>query len=162
MVSGILTGGAAGTFGCPLVRAVWDPVQRETIKGGGGYVPVAPWSALPEDGSPVSVAVVIPEPVDGWNRMPPTTVGTVWLRRVGSDVDALSSICPHLGCGVDWESSSRRFFCPCHISYFRVGGEVESGPSPRGMDPLDCRVRNGEVEVRFQRFVLGTSERRPV
>ena len=42
------------------------------------------------------------------------------------------------------------------------GGERLEGQSPRGLDPLESRVRAGLLEVRFQRFAFGTSERRPV
>jgi hypothetical protein len=39
---------------------------------------------------------------------------------------------------------------------------VETGPSPRGLDPLEAKVERGRVLVRFQRFEVGTAERRPV
>jgi len=41
---------------------------------------------------------------------------------------ALSSICPHLGCRVHWESSNNRFFCPCHNGVFDPNGIATGGP----------------------------------
>ena len=44
------------------------------------------------------------------------------------DFIALSSVCPHLGCQVHWESNNNRFFCPCHNGAFSEVGEPLSGP----------------------------------
>ena len=41
---------------------------------------------------------------------------------------ALSSVCPHLGCRVHWESQNDRFFCPCHNGAFDRDGMPVSGP----------------------------------
>ena len=57
----------------------------------------------------------------------------VTITRQGSGMEAkdflaLSSICPHLGCRVHWESHKKRFFCPCHNGIFDPGGSPVSGP----------------------------------
>lgn len=44
------------------------------------------------------------------------------------DFIALSSVCPHLGCQVHWESNNDRFFCPCHNGAFDKAGHPLSGP----------------------------------
>ena len=44
------------------------------------------------------------------------------------DFLALSSICPHLGCRVHWESANSRFFCPCHNGIFDADGIATGGP----------------------------------
>ncbi|MDA7979358.1 MAG: Rieske (2Fe-2S) protein [Pirellulales bacterium] len=44
------------------------------------------------------------------------------------DFIALSSICPHLGCRVHWESQNDRFFCPCHNGTFAPDGAPTGGP----------------------------------
>ncbi len=41
---------------------------------------------------------------------------------------ALSSVCPHLGCRVHWESNNNRFFCPCHNGIFDADGIATGGP----------------------------------
>ena len=41
---------------------------------------------------------------------------------------ALSSVCPHLGCAVHWESQNDRFFCPCHNGAFDASGKPTAGP----------------------------------
>lgn len=44
------------------------------------------------------------------------------------DFIALSSVCPHLGCAVHWESQNDRFFCPCHNGAFDAQGKPTEGP----------------------------------
>lgn len=44
------------------------------------------------------------------------------------DFVALSSVCPHLGCSVHWESQNDRFFCPCHNGAFDASGKATEGP----------------------------------
>ncbi|NBX29412.1 hypothetical protein EBR04_03005 [bacterium] len=53
------------------------------------------------------------------------------------------------------------FRCPCHNSEFTLdGGIVAPSPSPRPMDALECRVaKNGEVEVKWQKFRAGIADK---
>ncbi|MBI5512638.1 MAG: Rieske 2Fe-2S domain-containing protein [Deltaproteobacteria bacterium] len=97
---------------------------------------------------------------DAWTVAPERRLGAVWLQREGDQVRALSEVCPHLGCGT--ELSGDHFECPCHDSSFALDGRCLSGPSPRGLDPLEVRVADGRVSVRFRRFEQGVPERRPV
>ncbi|HET9596562.1 MAG TPA: Rieske (2Fe-2S) protein [Anaeromyxobacteraceae bacterium] len=142
--------------GVPLVAAVLSPLRRRGEAA--GFVPVARLDALPE-GRPVRASVVA-ERRDAWARGPAMAVGTVWLVRRGDVVTALSAVCPHLGCGVD--AATDGFACPCHGSRFGPDGAVRGGPAPRALDPLEVRVVDPgrRVEVRWRRFVIGTSERR--
>lgn len=57
----------------------------------------------------------------------------VTIRRRGNegtaaDFQALSSVCPHLGCQVHWEQPNNRFFCPCHNGVFDPEGKAVAGP----------------------------------
>ena len=87
-------------------------------------------------------------------------LGAVWLVRHGDAVTAFSATCPHLGCSVD--AAQEGFACPCHGSAFALDGRVRRGPAPRGLDPLEVKVTDGDrdVLVRFRRFAIGTPERR--
>jgi Rieske Fe-S protein len=72
---------------------------------------------------------------------------TVAVARVGSagsadDFLALSSVCPHLGCQVHWESQNDRFFCPCHNGTFDRTGKATGGPpAAAGQSLLRFRLR---------------------
>ena len=60
------------------------------------------------------------------------------LKDTGTadDFIALSSVCPHLGCQVHWESQNDRFFCPCHNGAFDAEGQPLSGPPKDDNQPL--------------------------
>ncbi len=79
---------------------------------------IAPGDSFPFQ-SPAGVAVTITRLAD--ESIPgkePTTDSFL----------ALSSVCPHLGCRVHWESNNQRFFCPCHNGVFAPDGKAIGGP----------------------------------
>jgi nitrite reductase/ring-hydroxylating ferredoxin subunit len=126
--------------------------------GAAGWVDVGPLARFVQ-GEAVKV-VALGERRDGWQRFPSRPLGGVLIRREGEAVEALSSVCPHNGCDVFVDGAT--FLCPCHDSRFAADGALVEGESPRGLDPLEVRVREGRVEVRYQRFEVGTAERRPL
>ena len=77
-------------------------------------------------------------------------------------IKAFSTVCPHLGCGVDFDEKTGKFACPCHTSAFDLDGRCLSGPSPRGLDELEAHVDGRDVLVRYQRFRVGTAKREPI
>jgi Rieske Fe-S protein len=100
---------------------------------------------------------------DGWKK---TRVRqAIWVRRHGDgdrDVSVLSSICPHMGCLVNWYPDKGQFACPCHGGIFQTDGQHVAGPPPRRMDALDFEVRGGRLFVRWQDFKIGVPQRTPV
>lgn len=126
--------------------------------GDDGWRAVARWDELVA-GTPLQAHVMGAE-VDAWSVTPDRRLGTVWLLRGGEGPEtlrALSAICPHLGCLIERREGG--FVCPCHVSDFDRAGAPQRGPSPRAMDPIEARVSDGRVEVRWARFRLGTAER---
>lgn len=157
----IVCGGLA--MMAPVGAGVWaflDPLRRRG--GAATFLPVADLSAVPDDGVPRQFPVIT-DRVDAWTGFAAEPVGAVYLRREkgSSEVRALSATCPHAGCFVEMEGGGRCFRCPCHNSTFALDGAIEgSSPSPRAMDALECRVgKNGEVEVKWEKFRAGIAEK---
>ena len=88
--------------------------------------------------------------LDGWQKSESSP--RVYLIRKGNTVQALSAICPHLGCTVPWDAGRNEFACPCHGAVFGPDGSYRAGPARRGMDTLETKVTGGRVMVRYQTF----------
>lgn len=71
----------------------------------------------------------------------------VIVRKRGGGLVALSAICTHLGCIVQWQKERQEFLCPCHAGLFTAEGIVLSGPPPKPLPPLPFTVADGVVTV---------------
>jgi Rieske Fe-S protein len=64
---------------------------------------------------------------------------------------------------VEFDDEAKRYECPCHESGFAKDGKKMFGPSLRGLDQLDMKLKGEadarEVWVRFERFRAGIAER---
>ena len=64
------------------------------------------------------------------------------------DFIALSSVCPHLGCQVHWQTAQSQFFCPCHNGSFDANGKPTGGP------PLEADQSLEAYPLRAERGLL--------
>lgn len=103
---------------------------------------------------------------DAWTKFTQVPIGAVFLQRQPKDkLLALSVVCPHAGCFVDYKEDKKAFECPCHNSLFQKDGGLQDhdSPSPRPLDTLEVQVRNkNEIWVRYQDFQLGITAKKPV
>jgi menaquinol-cytochrome c reductase iron-sulfur subunit len=123
---------AAGML-MPMVRFAIDPVLKADAAG--DYIP-----------TPKKIADITSEPervdfkfeqVDAWYTSEVTNTAWVYKDEAGNIV-ALSPVCKHLGCVVDWntdEKNPNEFFCPCHFGRYTKDGTNVPGTPP--LAPLD-------------------------
>jgi cytochrome b6-f complex iron-sulfur subunit len=71
---------------------------------------------------------------------------TYILRTEGGFL-AISSICTHLHCVVNWNEMLKKFECPCHGAKFSQNGEVLEGPPPRPLDLYKLQIVEGNVVI---------------
>jgi cytochrome b6-f complex iron-sulfur subunit len=68
------------------------------------------------------------------------------LRTEGGFL-AISAICTHLHCIVNWNEVLKKFECPCHGAKFNQNGEVLEGPPPRPLDLYKLQVVAGNLVI---------------
>jgi Rieske Fe-S protein len=163
-----VTGGLGAVVGAavvaPGVGLLVHPAREDTLSGGDEPLDVGRKAADLKPGEPV-MAEVRGEVRDAWMRLPDVKLGACWLVRTAEagPVRAYSTVCPHLGCGIDFDGGKKQFVCPCHDSYFDLEGKVLTGPSPRAMDELDIvSGADGRLKVAYRRFRLGIPKKENV
>jgi len=162
----VLVGGTTAVLGAlaavPGLGLLLHPLLAKSSGPGAEPIRVA---AVPGDikpDKPVRVDV-ISNVNDGWSRYEKVKLGAAWLvRSPEGRVRAFSTVCPHLGCGIDWDEKSGKFNCPCHQSGFGTDGQCQFGPSPRGLDELEVVATDTEIRVRYQRFKVATKTKEPI
>lgn len=128
---GVCLGGVAAAF----AAAVLWPVYR--------YL-------APRSGSGAAAQVVIPEKdvAEGEAKFfEYAGSSAVLVRKRGGELVALSAVCTHLGCIVQWEKDKQDFLCPCHAGHYNADGIVTAGPPPKPLPKLPFSVANGAITV---------------
>jgi Rieske Fe-S protein len=161
----------AATLGVPALMYFLDPRNRGARAS--AFKPVAKLSDLKVN---VPFEAIIRESRrDAWTLHPSDVVGRVWLlRRDEKTVDAFTTICPHLGCSINFESNQQLFICPCHNGTFDLNGAVlnrpgATNPAPRGMDSLEVQLvpdpashadkPDFVVQVHYQSFLQNIAQK---
>ena len=71
----------------------------------------------------------------------------VLLQNKSGEYLALSAVCTHLGCVVQWQAEKGEFLCPCHGGRFAPTGSVLGGPPPRPLESLPVTVDGDQLRV---------------
>ncbi|WP_232696365.1 QcrA and Rieske domain-containing protein [Brevibacillus daliensis] len=147
------TGGflAAGMI-TPMVRMAIDPILKP--KASGSEVAVGSVDDFGPEPKKVDFKINV---VDGWHKAESTNVA--WVRKLeDGSILALSPICKHLGCTVNFNDPSGKpneYFCPCHEGRYAINGEVIlNTPPTASLDMYKVTVKEGKV-------FLGEKEKNP-
>lgn len=158
---------AAAAAAIPLINVLICPPPDKIAEGLNDWQTILKPAQLTSDSlaeidKPTRVIINI-QNADRWH-LSQTEVTLYVTRKDKSEngFQVFSGICPHAGCAVDYQKKENRFFCPCHDGVFDLEGKVLDGPPPRGLDPIEFRVTDKGLEVKFTRYRLNTSERQKV
>lgn len=120
----------------------------------------------------VPPAALIPDGVGAWVAVANAAdvpVGTVrrfqteavvgYLRHTADGFVALSGVCTHMACLLQWNGVDRTFDCPCHGSRFLETGQQAPGAPYQyaPLPPIKTKVDLGQVWV----YVISTSGSTP-
>lgn len=92
-------------------------------------------------------------------NQPLTAVGGAMLLDAASDtimvirssetqVIAVSAICTHEGCSMDYDAGGHRLTCPCHGSIFGEDGRVIRGPAVRAVRVYQATLDSTTITIR--------------
>ena len=133
----LLTGAAGIAAGVAAVLGIERltkpaPKAARPLVENGSWKPVKALAELPE-GTPIAFRSGA---IEGF------------LTRDGDQVKALSAVCTHMGCILNYSKFRDRFECPCHGATFEKDGHPTNYSSPLSPLPsLRVRVEKGQVQV---------------
>jgi menaquinol-cytochrome c reductase iron-sulfur subunit len=141
---------AAGML-MPMVRFALDPVLGKVEEQ--DLVQVVKVDEITKEPQRFNFKI---KQVDAWHKSEEPRAAWVFKNDKG-DIVALSPVCKHLGCTVNWNSdpeNPNQFFCPCHYGRYEKDGTNVPGTPP--LAPLDVFV--SEVKDGF--LYLGSAKPR--
>ena len=71
----------------------------------------------------------------------------ILVRTSAGDLKALSAVCTHLNCTVQYRPDLSHIWCACHNGHFDLNGQNISGPPPRPLDAFVVNVRGNQIVV---------------
>jgi len=71
----------------------------------------------------------------------------ILIRTNDGGYRALSAVCTHLGCTVQYRGADRTIWCACHNGLYDLEGHNVSGPPPRPLEVYVVHVEGEDVVV---------------
>jgi len=71
----------------------------------------------------------------------------ILIRTNDGSYRALSAVCSHLGCTVQYRGADRTIWCACHNGLYDLEGHNVSGPPPRPLEVYVVHVEGEDVVV---------------
>jgi Rieske Fe-S protein len=69
------------------------------------------------------------------------------VRTAEGELRAFSAVCTHLDCTVQFKPDTSQLWCACHNGTYDLGGNVVSGPPPRGLEKFVVNVRGDGADA---------------
>lgn len=127
----------------PMIRFALDPVLKS--KQSGDMVAVTLTKDITNQPQKKDFKVT---QTDAWYTSEVTETAWIYQDESGEYV-ALSPICKHLGCTVNWNGDSSnkdKFYCPCHGGlYTKDGVNVKGTPPLAPLDKYELSVKDGTI-----------------
>jgi Rieske Fe-S protein len=69
------------------------------------------------------------------------------LLTAEGEYRAMSAICTHLNCTVQYRNDVHQVWCACHNGFYDLNGRNVAGPPPRPLEVYEVHVRGDEIIV---------------
>ena len=158
----LLTGGAAAAASMVIGAGIEHVAEQATShpQSPASYTQALQSTSLIEAGVPTTWHLVTTLALLGNNAIRFETDAVIgYVIRADEDADvqdrgkilAMSAACTHMGCIVQWQTSARKFTCPCHEGLFTEYGKVDARSGPLYLYPLprlETKVEDGKIYVK--------------
>ena len=71
----------------------------------------------------------------------------ILIRTEEQQIRALSAVCTHLGCIVEYKPIEKLLKCNCHGSVFDLAGKNIAGPAPKPLQPFRTELKDDNIIV---------------
>jgi Rieske Fe-S protein len=116
----------------PVVEDTQTPSTPEQTPSQGGEVVIAQVSTLVAG--------------EGFNFTANDGTDAILFKTKDEKVYALSRICTHEGCSVNFDLAQNKLICPCHgATYEAPNGNVISGPTQRNLKKINVKIDGDNV-----------------
>ena len=127
---------AVSSSSAPTSEAVVEDTQTPSVpeqtQTQGGEVVIAQVSALVAG--------------EGFNFKANDGTDAILFKTKDEKVYALSRICTHEGCSVEFDLAQNKLICPCHgATYEAPDGNVISGPTQRNLKKINVKIDGDNV-----------------
>lgn len=85
--------------------------------------------------------------VDGALLVDAPTDTIMVIRATETAVTAVSAICTHASCSMNFDAAGQRLDCPCHGSQFGLDGQVLKGPARRAVRVYAAALANNVITI---------------
>jgi len=76
-----------------------------------------------------------------------TTDKILVIRTSSNSAIAVSAVCTHQGCTVEFAPEAQLLVCPCHGSQYSENGQVVQGPASRALRNYTANVSGNQVMI---------------
>ncbi len=73
------------------------------------------------------------------------------IMEASGSYRAVSAVCTHLSCTVQYRDDTRQIWCACHNGTYDLNGRNISGPPPRPLEAYDVHVQGDDIVVSRKR-----------
>ncbi|MFI5088857.1 MAG: ubiquinol-cytochrome c reductase iron-sulfur subunit [Terriglobales bacterium] len=73
------------------------------------------------------------------------------VRTADGEYRAMSAVCTHLNCTVQYRSDVREVWCACHNGFYDLNGRNVAGPPPRPLEAYVVHINGDDVVVSRRR-----------
>jgi Rieske Fe-S protein len=69
----------------------------------------------------------------------------ILIRTANDEYKAMSAVCSHLSCTVQFREDLHQVWCACHNGLYDVEGRNVSGPPPRPLEVFDVHIQGEDI-----------------